>query len=616
MKVAGSKIFGQDAALTVLDFDKKTIFAVSGDRVSRIKKDNYDLSQLLKDPKTPALNDVQILAYPFEIFGGRDALLETKGTSYFWLKLEKFRRNLHKPKYRSDLATYNNSTLSFKTIFHYVKSPKNILLLIRRKFLWYQYKNDKLSKNFHEYYVNKIIKDFCVSSQMDPSVKIEKHDHETSHAYAAFYLSSFIDVPKVCVLTLDEHGDESFSKVFMVQRRTFKQIGSSKAIRRKINGQFAVTSIGGLYSNFTEALGFIRSSDEGKVEALAAFGNTVDSVFDDLKQTIIIKDYTFHVNEKKYWKYCDLKYLARLREEFGDKDLARTIQEFLEFIVVCLLKKVKQDFNIDHLCIAGGVAANVIMNLKIYEDCAIKNLFICPPMGDDGSALGAAIKSAVENKLNCDWISSATMPYFGPEFSTDETKNELIKRKNDVSFKFIGDTWPEIAGIDVSKNKIIGVFNGKMEFGPRSLGNRSIIANPLDPNARTRINNEIKKRHEFQPFCPSVLEDDRKYLFADSFPHKHMAIAFRMKKEFLDILSSAIHVDGTARPQFVEENDNPAFYNLIKAVKKETGFGIVINTSFNLHGRPVVYQIEHAIDDFLDCGLDKLFINGFEVTKK
>ena len=168
----------------------------------------------------------------------------------------------------------------------------------------------------------------------------------------------------------------------------------------------------------------------------------------------------------------------------------------------------------------------------------------------------------------------------------------------------------------MASNKIIGVFNGKMEFGPRALGNRSIIANPFDNNARSRINNEIKRRHKFQPFCPSVLEEDRLKLFEESYSHKHMAIAFRMKKNFLKSLSSAIHIDGTARPQFVEKKDNSEFYNLIKAVKKETGFGIVINTSFNLHGRPVVYNVDHAIDDFLDCRLDKLFINGFEVSIK
>ena len=616
MKIVGCKIFGQDSALAVLDFEKKEIFAVSGDRVSRIKKDNYNIDDLIKDPKTPDLSDVEILAYPFEIFGGEDALLETKGTSYFWLKLEGFRRNLYKPKYRSDLAKYNNSNLSLKTIFHFIKSPKMFALLIIRNFLWYFYKNNMLSKKFHNYYVNKIIIDFCAKSQIKPLVKIEKHDHETSHAYSAYFLSPFIKIPKVCILTLDEHGDESFSKLFIVENRKFKEIGSSKVIRKKLNDGFYVTSIGSLYSNFTEALGFVRSSDEGKVEALAAFGKPIHSIMKDLKKTITVKNYEFFVNEENYWKYCDKKYLGSLKNEFKDEDLARTIQDFLEFIVVSLIKKIKKDFAVNHLCIAGGVAANVIMNLKIYEECSIKNLFICPPMGDDGSALGAAIKSAVENKLDCDWISSLIMPYFGPVFSVAETENELIKRQNDITYKFIGNSWPIVAGLDVSKNKIIGVFNGKMEFGPRALGNRSIIANPLDPSARQRINNEIKRRHKFQPFCPSVLEEDRLVLFSDSFSHKHMAIAFRMKDKFLDILSSAIHVDGTARPQFVEKYDNPEFYRLIEAVKKETGFGIVINTSFNLHGRPVVYQIDHAVDDFLDCGLDKLFINGFEVNKK
>ena len=616
MKIAGCKIYGQDSALTILDFDKKEIFAVSGDRVSRIKKDNYNIDKLVKDVKTPDLSDIEILSYPFQIFGGNDSLLETKGTSYFWLKLEAFRRLLYEPKYRNDVANFNKKKINLNLIYSYIKSPKILLYLILRNFFWFCFNKNLLNKSFHEKYVNKIITDFCHKAGINSSVKIEKHDHETSHAYSAYYLSPFTRKPKVCVFTIDEHGDESCSKSFIVKNRQFDEIGSSRSVRKRINYKYYVTSIGSIYSNFTEALGFIRSSDEGKVEALAAFGKPIKSIINDLKDTIFIKDYSFAFNEKKYWKYCDEYYLASLAKKFKNEDLARTIQDFLELIVVSLIKKIKKDFDFDYFCIAGGVAANVIMNLKLYEECRLKNIFVCPPMGDEGSALGAAIKSAIENKLDCDWISNLKMPYYGPSYTVDETEINLKKRNDEIKYRFLGDKWPLVAGKAVASNKIIGLFNGRMEFGPRALGNRSIIANPFDNNARLRINNEIKRRHKFQPFCPSVLEEDRLKLFKKSYSHKHMAIAFRIKKIFFKSLSSAIHIDGTARPQFVEKNDNLDFYNLIKAVKKETGFGIVINTSFNLHGRPVVYNVNHAIDDFLDCGLDKLFINGFEVSIK
>jgi carbamoyltransferase len=155
-----------------------------------------------------------------------------------------------------------------------------------------------------------------------------------------------------------------------------------------------------------------------------------------------------------------------------------------------------------------------------------------------------------------------------------------------------------------------------MEFGPRALGNRSILANPTDPATKDRINLTVKRRPKYQPFCPSILEEERKRLFEESFPHKHMAIGFRVKKEYHDKIPSAIHVDGTARPQFVEERDNPDYYRLLKEVKSLTGFGVVINTSFNLHGRTIVHTADDALLDFIDCNIDELYIEGYRVVRK
>ena len=200
--------------------------------VSRIKKDNYNIDRLLNDVKTPNLSDIKILGYPFQIFGGEDALLETKGTSYFWLKLEAFRRHLYDPKYRNDVSTFNQKKINLKLIYSYIKSPKMFFCLILRNYYWFCYKKNLLNKSFHEKYVNKIITDFCYKAGIKSSLKIEKHDHETSHAYSAFYLSPFVRKSKVCVFTIDEHGDESCSKSFIVTNRKFKEIGSSRCIRK------------------------------------------------------------------------------------------------------------------------------------------------------------------------------------------------------------------------------------------------------------------------------------------------------------------------------------------------------------------------------------------------
>ena len=180
----------------------------------------------------------------------------------------------------------------------------------------------------------------------------------------------------------------------------------------------------------------------------------------------------------------------------------------------------------------------------------------------------------------------------------------------------MGDEWYVRAAESIANDKIIGVFQGRMEFGPRALGNRSILANPTNPDTRLKINSTIKNRPPFQPFCPSILEEERERLFESSFSHKHMAIAFRMKEEYWERLPSAIHIDGTARPQFVEEKDNPNYFRLLKELKELTGFGVALNTSFNLHGRTIVRKPEDAIVDFVDCKMDELYLEGFLIRRK
>jgi len=165
-------------------------------------------------------------------------------------------------------------------------------------------------------------------------------------------------------------------------------------------------------------------------------------------------------------------------------------------------------------------------------------------------------------------------------------------------------------------DNVIAVFNNSMEYGPRALGNRSIMANAFNPKMRDILNLKVKKRPKYQPFCPSILKEDREKLFLSSFNHKFMAIAFRLKKKFWKLIPSMTHIDGTSRPQFVDKRDNKDFYKLLKNIKRKKKFGVVLNTSFNLHGRAMVRTPQDAIDDFLDCNIDKLYLGGFLVIKK
>lgn len=264
-----------------------------------------------------------------------------------------------------------------------------------------------------------------------------------------------------------------------------------------------------------------------------------------------------------------------------------------------------------------GVTANVKMNLAIYENVT-KNLFIVPAMNDAGTAQGAAILTLLKHGYTYEdlkWLKQEVMPYYGTSYTKEQVEKELRKHDN-IQYNYLGDKWPEIAADMVVEGKIGAIFQGRMEWGPRALGNRSIIADVRNKDIHAIMNRQIKRRPLFQPFCPSMLAEEKDRLFDDAYLNKHMTIAFRMKKEYWDILPGAIHVDGTARVQFVEEQDNPNFYRLLKRVKELIGYGVVINTSFNKHGRTIVESPEHAITDFIDTDLDFLVIEGYLVKRK
>jgi carbamoyltransferase len=206
-----------------------------------------------------------------------------------------------------------------------------------------------------------------------------------------------------------------------------------------------------------------------------------------------------------------------------------------------------------------------------------------------------------------------TMPYFGSSYSKDEVKSTL----DDANLSYI-DLKDEAyikAAEYIVDGKIGALFHGRAEFGPRALGNRSIIADVRNRDIQKIINKDIKNRPLFQPFCPSMIIDERKRLFEKSYDNKHMTIAFKLKEEFKEEIPGSVHVDLTARVQFVSPEDNPNYYKMIKKVKELTGFGVIINTSFNKHGRTMVLTPEDAIVDFKDTNLDFMVIEGFLVEK-
>lgn len=619
MKILGGKFWGQDSALCVLDFDKNKIFCLSTDRVSRIKKDNHDVSEILDNFKDEFI-EPDLITSPFKTFDGKDTTFENKGTSYFWLNFQKILRKIEKPKYYSDINKKRSLLYKLILFFKLIPKFKFFYYFCFWKFYMKRLLADLPFKNdFHFKYCNKYILDILKSINLK-NKEINFFDHHTSHAASAYYLSDFYNNNEASyVMTLDQQGDHAFNSLFYFDNYKIEELNRSLTKKVKFDNIFQVVSIATVYSLFTMALGYRENCDEGKVEALAAYGNPDKTVLKELDEIIFISidngKVVFNSNPKKFSDLLNSKNLKSLLNQIGPENFCSTIQYWLENIVVDYLNIALPKNKKVNLCLAGGVFANVILNYKIYEKCRVEKLYVCPPMGDEGSALGSAILGAIEKKIDLKKIFNHNMPYWGPSYNREETLKVLNNNKDKIKFVDCGNSWSKKASEKILENKIISIFQGRMEFGPRALGNRSILANVVDPDMKEKINLFIKKRPKFQPFCPAVLEEDREELFINSYKHKYMATAFLMKEEFRNKYPSAVHIDGTARPQFIEKNDNEHLFNLLKCLKKELKHGIVINTSFNLHGRSMVMKPQDAVDDLLSCDLDFLYLNGYEVKK-
>lgn len=610
MRICGTKFCGHDSAICVLDTEKKEIFAMSTERVTRIKHDYIDITPILE---AYDLKSIDYVSHSYSDFEDKSKDGELRAQMVYNKEIEKALRKIIKPKYIKDL--------------NISKSEKKSLImtsLTENPSAFFQYYGSKLkrafTKNSYEnnkrVFTNYITKCFNENNLYPKAVNF--YEHHLCHALPSYYFSSF-NGQEAIALTLDGQGDGYFSKAYYFKNdKEFELIGESSADFMGGGGD-RFLSLGRIYAYFTEAMDLRSNSDEGKVEALAAFGKPDSTLIAQLKEATVVDSENLSINFilEKINPFYDLTWLKEQRKNIGDENFCAVVQRYLEDTMIEYLEAIYAKYPTTNLCLSGGVAANIIMSLNIYERTPFKNIYVLPPMGDDGLAIGSAILQALDVDADITWLKDYYMPYFGDSCSKEEVETAL-KTFDNIVYEDLGEDWPNIAAKSVSDGKICALFHGKMEFGPRALGNRSIIANPMLNDVRDRINSTVKRRPSYQPFCPSILEEERERLFGleDSFPHKHMAIAFRMKEEFIKDLPCAVHVDGTARPQFVEEKDNPNYYRYLKELKKLTGYGISINTSFNLHGRTIVRTPEDAVIDFIDCNIDELYIEGFRVRRK
>lgn len=464
-------------------------------------------------------------------------------------------------------------------------------------------------------------------------------EHHESHAASAFFPSPFNEA---AFLTLDGVGEWT---------TTSYGIGKGNKIQIFADIKFP-HSLGLLYSAFTYYTGFKVNSGEYKVMGLAPYGEPkyVKLIYDNL---IDLKDDGSFKLNMDYFDYCTGLTMTnkKFHKLFGgeprkpeskltqrDMDLAASIQVVTEEIILRIVRHIKKETNMKYLCLAGGVALNCVANGKILKENLFEDIWIQPAAGDAGGALGAALfvwYQYLDNKRTAGNKDKQKGSYLGPEFGNGYIENFLTKNK--IPFRKINNE--EIAKITaelIAKGNVVGWFQGRMEFGPRALGARSILGDARLPEMQKKMNLKIKFRESFRPFAPSVLEEkvndyfelDRSspymLLVADVKKERRKEMTEEQKKLFgidkLNVVRSDIpavtHVDYSARIQTVNKDDHPLYYHLLQEYEKLTGCSVIVNTSFNVRGEPIVCKPEEAYLCFMRTDMDYLIMSNYILDKK
>ena len=381
-----------------------------------------------------------------------------------------------------------------------------------------------------------------------------------------------------------------------------------------------------MYSAITSDLGFKRHRHEGKITGLAAYGNDdlVRLGLDDLLSYVPNKKRFVSKRVAEHHKNADLseksKFFYPLLEKFGREDLAAAAQKILEIEVVRFVQNAletatKKGHQMDKVCLAGGVFANVKLNQRIYNIEGVNNVFVYPAMGDDGLSGGAALLSYFEqSEVKSKKAAEIKEIYKGIAYDNDRIKAALDQAN--LSYTQYDEVEKEIAQL-LHQGKIVGRFNGRMEYGPRALGNRSIIGAPFDPSINDWLNKKLN-RTEFMPFAPSInIEHAKDYFIGYEDNHiaaDFMTITYDVFEDKIEKIPAVVHIDKTARPQVVREETNPSYHKIIDEFYKLSGVPVVLNTSFNIHEQPIVCTPEDAIAGFLEGKLDVLAIGNFICT--
>ena len=420
--------------------------------------------------------------------------------------------------------------------------------------------------------------------------KLKRFNHHDTHAANAFYSSGY---DEALLVTLDGYGSGNCGGVYE---------GNSAGLTPLIKFSFP-NSLGQFYEMVTSALGFKPGRHEGKIVGLAAYGNP-DVLGPILRDRFVIEDGDIRIRASMNY------YFARaLAQKYAKRDVAAAYQHVLEQVTKEVCEYWVNKTGLSNVAVSGGVNANVKLNQRIHEIDGVDSVFVYPNMGDGGCGTGAAMLAFDKGARS----KPVDTVYHGPSYTAEDIEKEL--QSENLQYDKPSNL-EEAAGALLAKNHIVARFNGRMEYGPRALGNRSVLYSAHDPQVNLWLNHQLG-RTEFMPFAPAVLDSEKYNLFLNcqgcEKTSEFMTITFDCTDEMAEKCPAAVHVDKTARPQFVSERTNESFHKIISAYHELTGVPAVINTSFNMHEEPIVCSPKDAVRAFLLGNIDYLAIGDYLV---
>ncbi len=599
MKVLGISAYYHDSA-AALTVDGKVLYAVQEERFSRIKND---------------------ASFP------EKAIIYCLSESGYQLEDLDY------------IAFYDKPFLKFERLLetYYAFAPKGFRSFAMAMPIWLK------EKLFTKQIIRKNLKK--IGGAFAKKIPIVFPEHHLSHVASSFYTSPF---PKSAFLTVDGVGEWTTT--------SYGIASNNEGITVLGELQFP-DSLGLLYSSFTYFLGFKVNSGEYKMMGLAPYSNRqsksvlkfieiITSQLVDVRPDGSIKlNKTYFeypvglrmVNPKKWEKLFGFK-----KRTSGEPlqqihaDMACAAQQVLEVILVKLVHHIKKETQEDHLCLAGGVALNCVANAVLHKQNIFNDIYVQPAAGDAGGAMGAALATSyLKKNLTFDGLKQPFDPYLGPCATHQDIKRVLLRNNYSyIHYKSTEELLHSVAK-HLAAKKVVGWFRGRTEFGPRALGNRSILADPRDPEMQSKLNLKIKFRESFRPFAPAVREEDYDDYFEPGQHSPYMLFTNTVKASirktlplnFEDFsleekrkipkseLPAVTHLDYSARVQVVQKELNPEFWSLLHAFKKLTGCGVLINTSFNVKDEPIVNTPEDAYRCFVNSGMDILVIENYLIVK-